>query len=246
MAGKSPTTPAEQLRQWYGLKIHNGSYESELAQAVEACYKLGKELVIRDWSFISFTPAVQNGFLPPQRFVTLDALNRLGVDVATFALVRHPISIWMSRREPVDDGEFLLPYKNYVNQLAELAVPLFRYEDLCANPDEVMGNIGDVIGIECSDKAWQAFNTFEFVSGDVQSAQSIERHLGPQAVISMSLPKPKNYEQFVKLHFRRDLQHAARLSGYASPSKLNLLGMVGKVVMNRFQGVWAKKDPRNA
>lgn len=246
LADKSPTTPAEQLRQWYGLKIHKGSYESELAQAVEVCGKLGKKLVIRDWSFISFTPAIQNGFLPPQRFVTLDALNRLGVDVATFALVRHPISIWMSRREPANDDEFLLPYMNYVSQLAELAVPLFHYEDLCATPDQVMDNITDVIGVDSSDKAWRAFNTFEFVSGDVQNAQSIERHLGPQAIISMTQPKPKNYELFVKLHFRHELQRASRLSGYASPSKLNLLGMVGKVAMNRLRAVVANEGPRNA
>ncbi len=244
-ADKSPTTPAEQLAQWYGLEIPRGSFEFELAHAIEVCDKLGKRLVIRDWPFIAFTPAIQNSFQPPGRLVTLDVLNKLGVGVDAFALVRHPISIWISRGEPSKETDFLVPYMKYTETLASLDVPLFRYEDLCINPDQVMKRIVDVMKLKSIGTEWRAFNTFKHVNGDVQDPRSIERHFGNHATVALSRSKPRNYEAFVKVHFCREFQHAARLTGYALPSRLSLLGMLAKAALIRSKSMFSSRGEQN-
>jgi hypothetical protein len=244
-AAKSFTTPAEQLAQWYGLEIPSGSFEFELVHAIEVCDKLGKRLVIRDWPFIAFTPAPQNKFNPPGRLVTLDILNKLGVSVDAFALVRHPISIWMSRGEPSNEADYLIPYMKYTESLASLDIPLFRYEDLCKNPDKVMKRIANVMKLQGIGTEWRAFNTFKHVNGDVQNPHSIERHFGKGATIALSQSKPKNYEEFVKIYFRQEFQQATCLTGYALPSKLSLLGMLAKALLIRSKRIFFSRGKQN-
>jgi len=162
---ESYTTVRSQAEHWYGIDLSSDDFAEGILELDKICQRHGKHLIVRDWSFVDFFPHDANGFNPPNRFLTLDAL-RGRCDLHPFGFVRDAIDVWISRGTP-DPEEFFLYYKCYVDALRSLDVPIFKYEEFCRDPRKVIQCICECVRLEYSESFWQ-YASFKKVNGDVQ------------------------------------------------------------------------------
>lgn len=168
-SGEEPCDTVQlQAKQWYGIDLVSDGFADGVLELDKICQKQGKQLVIRDWSFINFFPRGQNGFDPPNKFLSIKALQgRCGLHV--FGIVRDAIDVCLSYGAAKLRALVLFScYRNYVAALLALGCPIFKYEDFCQNPHKTLQNICRHIGTEYNESFLQ-YMTFKNVNGDVQS-----------------------------------------------------------------------------
>jgi len=158
------TTVRQQAAAWYGIDLHSEDFVAAVLELDDICRGRGLHLVVREWSFVNFTPYPENNHHPPNRLLGLEML-RDRCDVRPFAFVRDAIDVWLSRPVPLD--EFAGPYLRYVQALVDAGFPIFRYEDLCRDPDVQMQHLCRAMGLPFSD-AFHHYEHFTKVNGDVQ------------------------------------------------------------------------------
>ncbi len=146
-----PNTVRGQLAEWYDTSIEEGSVIEELKSTLEFCSSSGKTLLVRDWSFGSFVPLKYNDFDPIKTLNTLDDIKTyLRAEVSVLAIIRNPIDVWLSMNNSVKTfhDKKLEGYKDFVDEILQREVPVFKYEDFCKNKDQVLDGIYKVIGKE--------------------------------------------------------------------------------------------------
>ncbi|HEV59280.1 MAG TPA: hypothetical protein ENN87_17560 [Phycisphaerales bacterium] len=158
------TTVRDQAAAWYGITLQSEDFVENLVEIENHCDRRGLHLVMREWSFLNFTPCPENDHRPPNRLVTLEALRERCL-VRPFAFVRDAIDVWLSRSVPLE--EFAEPYRRYVQALVDSQVPIFRYEDFCRDPDNQMRHLCDACELPFSG-AYRQYEQFTHVNGDVQ------------------------------------------------------------------------------
>jgi hypothetical protein len=164
----------EQVKDWYGIEIANGSYTEMITELNEYCLLHNKTLVIRDFSFVDFTPHALNGFEVMNRFSSIQELKNT-IPLKVFSFVRNAFDIWISRNCP---PHFSIGYLNYVEQLISLQIPIFKYEDFCNNSETELAKICDFIGIKYNKQHLQTPNNYQNITGDnLMKAQSRGRLL---------------------------------------------------------------------
>ncbi len=161
---KSPTTIKKQAEQWYGISLKNNDFKNSAIELNKICCEQNKHLIIRDWSFVNFTPIEKNDLNPPNEILALKELEDRSV---TFAFIRNSIDVWISRGTPPIE-EFYEQYSKYIDELIKNNIKLFKYEDFCENPDTELKKICTYLNIPYSD-AYKHYNDFTNVSGDIQN-----------------------------------------------------------------------------
>jgi hypothetical protein len=144
-AGISPAMSiAWQAREWYGIELASRDYLSQVCELHEWCTARGKHLVIRDWTFIDFTP---NGFnaLNPAKTSTSYALLRDVLEVKAIGFIRDAIDVGLSIQ--ANFADFSSAYLDYACYLVEHEVELFRYEDFCHNSVATLARICTALGL---------------------------------------------------------------------------------------------------
>jgi hypothetical protein len=209
---KSATTIAEQLKSWYEIEIDKGEFKYELSQTVEYCKINNKNLVVRDWSFASFTPIKKNNFKPPMKLSSLEIYTQQTKELKTFALVRHPLDVWISRGERETD-EFLSAYGAFINEITALGIKTFKYENLCSDPHSTVKTLCDFLNIKYSDDVLK-FSKFKRVNGDVQSKVGVERHFSETEKIERRIKTPQSLTRMVKLLFNRQYREMCKKLDY--------------------------------
>ena len=153
----------EQVKAWHGVDITESSF-AEMAIEASVKFQIAKKsFIVRDFSFIDFTPHKLNGFKPANSFSTLEALEDV-LPVTPIALVRNAYDIWISRGCP---PEFSGGYLNYIKALKALDIPVFRYEDFCERPEQTMMLVCEKTGLTFSEDFIQGATSNQKVTGDV-------------------------------------------------------------------------------
>ncbi|MEM6335021.1 MAG: hypothetical protein AAF752_00540 [Bacteroidota bacterium] len=143
------------------MHLGDGSFAETVEQVYQEADRRGRVLIVRDWVLADFD---FRGALPfPSAFSGLKELS--GLRARPFALVRDGIDVWLSLGE-VDLERFGPAYLAYVEALLALDLPLFRYEDLCASPDDVLDGIASLLDLPRSD-AHKRFFAVTALNGDV-------------------------------------------------------------------------------
>jgi hypothetical protein len=166
-----PNTIRNQLRDWYDVSIDRGLTIEELGSALIFCESSHKTLLVRDWSFGSFVPLKYNDFDPPKKLNTLDDIKaNLGVEVDVFAVVRNPVDVWLSMNNSAKTfhDKKLEYYNNFVDDIIQREIPVFKYEDFCENKNQALNDIYKIIGKEMPNDLTLSLN----VIGDINYPSS--------------------------------------------------------------------------
>lgn len=135
------SSPAQQAKNWYNIQIKDSlSWELQILEIYKYCLEHNKQLIVRDFSFIDFTPHQLNNFSPKSSFSILNCLQPL-LPLKTFCLVRNAIDVFISRDCPPFFDAY---YLNYTQAVKELKVPVFKYEEFTENPNLILYEIGQM------------------------------------------------------------------------------------------------------
>lgn len=162
----NPSTVWEQARDWFDIKLYEREYFSALQELDEICIKQGRHLIVREWSYINFnTHATLPGHRPSNLFVTYEGLKERGIPLKSFALLRDPADVWISRRMPSTDV-FFGRYNKYLEELDAIGEKnLFTFEAFTRDPDAVLQSICEAIDLPFSN-AWKNQAQFIDACGD--------------------------------------------------------------------------------
>lgn len=204
---REPITVHEQARQWYGIELSSEEFAAAARELYDICDSRGQRLVLRLWNVGEFRPSRQVHD-PPNRFLSCDLLRGALGELNAVGFIRDSIDIWISNGCKRD---FFRYYRRYIETLFELDVPVFRYEDFCADPDGQMEAICRALDIPY-DPVYREFAAFERVRGDRRVAHS----RGYRSSRIRDLPR----RQIAGAHIRwlnrcADMKAANRIAGYA-------------------------------
>jgi len=139
--GTPSVSVAWQVKKWYDINLHGTGYLEQIRELKEWCDNHGKYLVVRDWSFIDFTPNPLNNYQPsrkPSGFILLEK----NFCVKSVAFVRDGVDVALSQGNSIK--VFADAYLDYINFLVNQQVEIFKYESFCDNPDVTFRSIGKV------------------------------------------------------------------------------------------------------
>lgn len=165
---KSLTTIKTQAKKWYDIALKNDDFVKSAVELSDICVDRNKKLIIRDWSFINFTPHKYNNFSPPNKLLSFEKLNG-EKNIVSFAFVRDAIDVWISRGMPPMEV-FFKQYNNYIQEILKNNIKIFKYEDFCKNPDKEIKKICTHTNIPYNE-SYKNYNNFIEVNGDIQNKQ---------------------------------------------------------------------------
>lgn len=205
----SCNTVKSQASYWYNIDLESDDFAESLLELEKICEKEQKSLVVRDWSFVNFTPLANNNWQPSYTLLALEALQGK-TKLKPFAFVRDSIDVWISRGMP-DCHSFFSSYLKYVKSIIENRIPVFKYEDFCKEPEEILKNICYVTGLEYENVSHRYY-TFNKVNGDIQIlSRGRKKHLIrplPRKIISK--------EKIKELHKCSEMIEANQLLDYTT------------------------------
>ena len=220
-----------QAKNWYGIDVEKGSYASQINQVWKACQAHGKRLIIRDWPFIDF-PDTED-LQPGGTLGTLQALEQASLPYQVFAFVRDSIDVWLSRRTDLE--RFFASHRKYVETITDLQIPLYRYEDLCENPEATLRSLCSAMSLPFSE-AMLHFADEKRVNGDIQAAHRSRgfKQSGFASLKRRRIPS----DQIQLLNANQDMVWINRTLGYApqynTRSVESRLASVRNIARSRF------------
>lgn len=158
-----PITVARQAKEWYQIDLQSTEFVESIAELEQLCTQQGKHLVVRLWCVAEFRPARQNNGCPPGYLMGYQMLRERFSDIPAVALIRDPIDIWISNGCKRD---FFAWYRNYIDQVFQSGVPIFRYEDFCVDAVSSFKKICRSLKLPYSED-FLNFSSFNFVRGDM-------------------------------------------------------------------------------
>ena len=124
-------------------KLSTSQYIDQISELSNLLRSQGKTLLVRDWSFIDFTPHRINGYKPTNALTQYDLL-KTHFDIQCVTMIRNPIDIWISRKCP---PKFFEIYPLYTQALKHIGIPYFKYESLCQDPKQVVREICNTLNL---------------------------------------------------------------------------------------------------
>jgi hypothetical protein len=151
----------EQSKNWYNIHLNQKDYLNAVLELHDICISQKKQLILRDWTFLDFTPCIQNNFSPTYQLNHWEILKNR-VDVIPFCFIRDSIDIWISRWMP---PEFFLHYNKYIKTIISNNLPTFKYEDFCRDSDYWMKSLCSTLNLTYSEK-YKNYIHYQNVTGD--------------------------------------------------------------------------------
>lgn len=158
----------EQAKKWYGIDLRETNFEKSVHELLTMLEEDGRKTLLRDFSFIDFTPHQLNEYHPLNNFGTIQTLKS-EYNLKTFAFVRDAFDVWISRDCP---PEFSKYYLNYVKELKDLDIRIFKYEDFCENPVHELEKICKYLNVNFEAKCLEGVSKNEKSTGDIDLAYS--------------------------------------------------------------------------
>lgn len=149
----------KQAKDWYQLHLKGNSFQEDILDIVNQSTK-ETQIILRDFSFINFTPHKQNSFNPSFKF---EILSKIPHPFTPFAIIRHPFDIWTSRGCPPFFFEY---YLKYLQELKYSNIITFKYEHFCHNPQETFQTLCRETGIELPTYHTNTFILNKQITGD--------------------------------------------------------------------------------
>lgn len=203
--------PSWMARNWFGVDIDDSNFSQEMRELIRHCYSNGKTLVVRDWSFLSFSKLDNYVNVPSRQLEILRALS--DVDLRPFAFVRNAIDVWISRGKPNPDV-FAEDYLAYAQAVVKSGMPIVHYEDFCTDPHPVMKKICNIIGIEYDETFISKYNNYTYVFGDEQVVGG-SRGKNAKNIVALSRKKLSQQDNAL-IHSNAAIHEANELFGYVS------------------------------
>ncbi len=204
----SHRTIKEQAKAWYNIDLKNDDYIESALELHEYCEKHNLKLVIREWSFINFVPQKYNNFNPPKKLYTLEQLTS-HCKIIPFAFVRDAIDVCISRN--IAPNKFSPTYLNYVKELINKNIKIFKYEDFCKNPNDSLKTICHYTNLQFS-HSYKDYLNFNKVNGDVQNPKA-SRGIKQKRI--QPLPRKIISRKMIKLFDQnKQIKLANKLLGY--------------------------------
>jgi hypothetical protein len=199
----------EQALKWYNITLKYNDYRDAVLELNDVCLKNNKHLIIRDWTFLDFTPCEQNKFEPTYRLSGLEIIKN-DIDIIPFCFVRDAIDVWISRWMP---PSFFINYKLYIENIVNSGIPIFKYEDFCINPEISLKKICSTININYSSN-YKNYTNYHKVTGD-NTNPKISRG-AKNKFIQPFQRKRIPVELIRKLNANIDMIESNRLLGYST------------------------------
>ncbi len=184
-----PRTVYTQAKKWWGIELKHRDFIG----GVKELETKTKHLIIRDWSIVNFYPYFFNGKRPDYRFLTLDVLP---MDKKVFGFVRDAIDVYISRHF---DKRFAVSYRRYVEELLKLGCPIYKYEDLCSNPELTLRRICSYLEIEYIDVT-ESYKDYNNVTGDTKESSRGNRQKKIAPLKREGLPKDLDLREVIKIN----------------------------------------------
>jgi hypothetical protein len=162
---KSKSTVWEQAESWYDISLKSREFIPAILELEEHCLTNDLHLIIRDWTYASFT-AISIKQKAPSRTLETLALLEQKTTVQTFCLTRNVIDVWISSGKPPLNS-FFETYESYIKAIIEKELPLFKYEDFCIDPDQTMKSICGLLSIPFDPIYKKCYNGME-ANGNTQ------------------------------------------------------------------------------
>ena len=164
-----PTNPLLLLERSYRnltLEEIKEDFLSRMGQAAKICHNDGMDLVIRDHSHTDFCMGEAPHEVTPIRDFLADQY-----DLVSVVTVRHPLDSylgllsqgWQMQFTPSTLEEYSRRYLAFLDRYRD--VPLRRYEDFCAEPEEFMQELCELLELEYSSIFLDRFGSIK-LSGD--------------------------------------------------------------------------------
>lgn len=154
-----------QAKHWYNISLKEASFIGAILELENHCNKNNLSLIIRDWTFASFHPCKENDYSPSKTMDTFMELSKV-TTVRPFVLVRNAVDVWISRGRPNLDT-FSASYKAYIDVLLKHQFKYFKYENLCAKPDEIMAQVCTFLNLPFTSEYRRRYLQSKVI-GDVQ------------------------------------------------------------------------------
>ena len=196
--GHQLADPLIQACSWHNIlspeEINGNQYNyiERIELIVRRCNNNFKQLVIRDFTQIDFIGTTS---ISPCYYLRHARLLSDYFDVIPFALVRHPIDMWLSQRTyfrkqsyAIDDI-FLDGYFEYAQQIQPFG--FVRYEDFIEDPEKQMQIICDKLQIQFDKTFLLNWKSYNKISGDMDHAES--RITGINEIASLSRRPIQDY-----------------------------------------------------
>ena len=197
--------PLNQDRQWLRLlsaseqkrfseqDLHDGSNFRALMETFhERAAESGRILVVRDYNYAEFigVPFLAH---PPRRRVLCEVLSDLG-PIRAIALVRHPVTQWISlrkhatvRRAALSPTEFADGYAAFTRDLGETSI--FRYEDFVSAPEDQMRRVSACLDVPFDISFREKFHTFDQATGNFARKGETSIASAPQQAVAEKILK---------------------------------------------------------
>jgi hypothetical protein len=201
------TTVKQQARNWFNIPVQSDNFAEAVMEVYDYCQKNDITLIVRDWSFVNFTPYPLNSFNPPNKFLTYEALKDK-VNIIPFSFVRDSIDVWISRGMPKN---FFEAYSRFINGMHNFNGPVFKYEDLCLHPENEIKKICNFLNIPYNE-GWRKYSDFKKVNGDIQV--SIASRGGREAKIRLMPRKLISPLNMLWINTNREMKKANSALNY--------------------------------
>jgi hypothetical protein len=151
-----------QARAWYGIELSSAGFADSALELAAICRIRGEHLVIRDWSIVNFACGKESKGNPARRLMAHETL-RDRCRLLSFAFVRDAIDVWIATG---CKETFPANYLSYAKAVVAADVPVFKYEDLCADADTTLRRICACCQIPFS-ADYREYARYTKVTGDI-------------------------------------------------------------------------------
>ena len=222
----------EQLLIWYGIKLEGEGIRECLINLIKYTKERKKLLIIRDWSYNDFRPNSSNNYNPSNTFTMYSLLKEL-TDFECIAFLRNAIDVQLSLKGNIDT--FQSSYLNYIKELYNLNIAIFKYEDLINSPLNFFSNLSTKLSFEFSSMV--NLNDSNKVTGDGYSNKTTRGEL-QSSPIKLKRKYAFPWEEY-NINKSEQLIKANNLVGYSTSYRdekcESLLNYLKRIFMSKFR-----------
>ncbi|MCB9188443.1 MAG: hypothetical protein H6600_05055 [Flavobacteriales bacterium] len=149
-----------QLKNWFDIES-SGNYRIDLNTYIQKMWEMNKIPVIRDFSCFDFNKVTKEQEVEP---TNLKLLLNEGYNVVRIALVRNAFDVWLSQKTP---DHFGAQYLSYVKSIIQHQFEIFKYDDLCDKPNQILSEIMQRMNLDQEAKQLLDLKNLDKITGDI-------------------------------------------------------------------------------
>lgn len=174
----TPREPFQQYRTQYGVeceRFHKKHFLNQIELILDICTQKGKNLVIRDHSYLQFVAVNKAESLRRPLLEFLD-----DYEVLSIVTIRDPIDSYLSgnkigwlAKHKNNFNSYCKSYNEFMENYKD--TPYIRYEDFCQSPKDTMKQICEILQLTYEDSFVSTFFNIK-ITGDSGRSSSIIEH----------------------------------------------------------------------